>query len=156
MSEKLDGIRAYWNGFKLVSRNGMKINCPDWFLHRLPKGFSVDGELWLGRGTFETLMGIIKLGDVAGWERINFMIFDLPSSKELYETRMSDLSTLELPNYARLVNIRRCRGNDEIHKYLSQIVDLGGEGLMVNKMRSKYYPTRVDSLLKVKVSYIYI
>ena len=30
-SEKIDGIRALWNGSQFVSRNGVVFNVPDWF-----------------------------------------------------------------------------------------------------------------------------
>ncbi|MCV6005392.1 hypothetical protein OFO99_38730, partial [Escherichia coli] len=30
-SEKLDGVRAYWTGQHLVTRNGNRIYAPDWF-----------------------------------------------------------------------------------------------------------------------------
>ena len=28
----MDGVRAFWNGKKLLSRHGKEINCPAWFL----------------------------------------------------------------------------------------------------------------------------
>jgi DNA ligase-1 len=36
MSEKLDGIRAYWDGEKLLSKNGNIIHAPIWFIKDLP------------------------------------------------------------------------------------------------------------------------
>ena len=47
ISEKMDGIRAYWNRSELLSRHGTRINAPQWFITRLPN-MSVDGELWDG------------------------------------------------------------------------------------------------------------
>jgi ATP-dependent DNA ligase len=44
MSEKLDGVRAYWNGQKLISRHSKEILCPNWFTQELNK-ISLDGEL---------------------------------------------------------------------------------------------------------------
>ena len=44
MSEKLDGIRAYWNGKNLISRGGKLIYAPKWFTKNYPP-FSIDGEL---------------------------------------------------------------------------------------------------------------
>ena len=35
MSEKLDGIRAYWNGKNLISRGGKIIHAPSWFIKKL-------------------------------------------------------------------------------------------------------------------------
>ena len=45
MTEKYDGIRAWWSGNKLYSRNGKQINLPEFFQRRLPP-FALDGELW--------------------------------------------------------------------------------------------------------------
>ena len=53
MSEKLDGVRGYWNGQSMISRQGKEISCPQWFIDQFPKNISLDGEFWLGRGTFE-------------------------------------------------------------------------------------------------------
>ena len=61
MSEKFDGIRAYWNCKILISRHGNKILTPSWFIEEFPKEeITLDGELWMGRGTFELLRGIIN------------------------------------------------------------------------------------------------
>ena len=54
MSEKLDGIRAYWNGRELLSKNGNKIYAPKWFINTLPD-FELDGELWTKRSDFENI-----------------------------------------------------------------------------------------------------
>ncbi|MDP3031565.1 MAG: DNA ligase, partial [Rhodocyclaceae bacterium] len=56
VSEKLDGVRAYWDGRQLRFRSGNVILAPAWFIAALP-AHSLDGELWLGRGTFERLSG---------------------------------------------------------------------------------------------------
>lgn len=54
MSEKLDGIRAYWNGKELLSKNGNKIYAPSWFTKDFPP-FELDGELWTKREDFENI-----------------------------------------------------------------------------------------------------
>ena len=51
MSEKLDGVRAYWNGRELLSRTGNRFAAPHWFTAGFPS-FELDGELWIGRGRF--------------------------------------------------------------------------------------------------------
>src|SRR4051812_27960651 len=37
MSEKLDGVRAYWDGSRFWSRLGNLFHAPDWFVAGLPK-----------------------------------------------------------------------------------------------------------------------
>lgn len=36
MSEKLDGVRAYWDGEKLLSRGGKEFVAPIWFTKDFP------------------------------------------------------------------------------------------------------------------------
>ena len=60
ISEKMDGIRAYWNGEKLISKHSKEISCPNWFIEELPKGMKLDGELWMGRGNLRILMAILN------------------------------------------------------------------------------------------------
>ena len=51
MSEKLDGVRAYWDGRQLVSRQGYAFTPPKGFTAGFPP-FPMDGELYSGRGRF--------------------------------------------------------------------------------------------------------
>ena len=46
MSEKYDGIRAFWNGGQMYSRLGREIILPHNWRISLPL-FALDGELWL-------------------------------------------------------------------------------------------------------------
>ncbi len=150
----MDGVRAFWNGSILISKNGSKIKCPDWFVERLPKDIPLDSELWTGRGTFEILMGTLKASESSGWERISLMVFDLPNSRDPYEIRMRNLANLTLPDHVQIVDVNRCKENADIGLHLAIIVDLGGEGMMASEPKSHYKPMRVESLLKVKVSII--
>ena len=51
MSEKLDGVRCYWNGKDMFTRNGNPFYAPTWWKEKLPK-IALDGELWSGRDDF--------------------------------------------------------------------------------------------------------
>lgn len=57
MSEKLDGIRAFWDGKELKTRQGKKIYAPSWFTQNFPP-FELDGELWSKRMDFENIQSI--------------------------------------------------------------------------------------------------
>src|SRR4029079_10657667 len=46
MSEKLDGVRAYWDGKQFLSRKNNIFYAPDWFTDGLP-AHPLDGELWI-------------------------------------------------------------------------------------------------------------
>src|SRR4026209_1177794 len=79
VSEKYDGVRAIWDGKPLHFRSGRAVNAPAWFIAQLPVQ-ALDGELWLARGRFETLSGIVR--KVAPqddeWRQLKYMIFELP------------------------------------------------------------------------------
>ncbi|MEE9395821.1 MAG: hypothetical protein V3V31_02290, partial [Methylococcales bacterium] len=59
ISEKLDGVRAYWNGRQLLSRQGNPYIAPNWFTTGFPS-YPLDGELWAGRSNFEKLVSIVR------------------------------------------------------------------------------------------------
>lgn len=48
MSEKFDGVRAYWDGKNFYHRSGEQMQVPLWFSDILPKGEHIEGELWFG------------------------------------------------------------------------------------------------------------
>ena len=60
MSEKLDGVRAYWDGHNFYSRNGNQFPAPDWFKEHMPS-CELDGELWAGRRQFRRCLGVTTL-----------------------------------------------------------------------------------------------
>ncbi len=75
MSEKYDGIRGYWTGSQLVSRVGNVFVTPPWFTANFP-AVPLDGELWIGRQTFEELTSIVldQTPDEAGWKRVRYIL----------------------------------------------------------------------------------
>ena len=97
MSEKLDGVRAYWDGQYLCSRNGNTFNAPDWFTASLPKdGTTLDGELFMGRKNFQSAVSVVK-GQATNplWGKLRYVIFDVPSlGKEPFEQRMEKLKSM--------------------------------------------------------------
>ena len=153
MSEKYDGIRGYWNGNKLLSRQGKEINYPEWFTKDLPSDISLDGELWMGRNTIEKLTTLINSTKINedNWKLVKFMIFDLPKSKEPFESRIEQLAMITLPSHAIIVNHEKCKGNDHIFDRMKSITNENGEGLILNEPNSFYTNERTNSLLKIKV-----
>ena len=154
VSEKLDGVRAYWDGESLTSRNGNRFRAPGWFTAGFPS-VPLDGELWMGRGTFERLSGAVRRRnpDDAQWRDIRFMVFDLPSSPVTFDERLKRLremfQALDSPHIA-LVEQFRITDHDALMETLSEVVAGGGEGLMLHKGSSLYAAGRSDDLLKLK------
>ena len=154
VSEKLDGVRARWDGETLTSRNGNRFNAPPWFTRGFPH-VPLDGELWMGRGTFERLSGAVRrrTPDDAQWRGIRYMVFDLPSSPATFDERLKRLQEIfagvESPHIA-LVEQFRVASRDALMETLARMVAGGAEGLMLHKGSSIYLAGRTDDLLKLK------
>jgi DNA ligase 1 len=158
MSEKLDGVRAYWDGRHFYSRNNLKFEAPEWFKESLPTDSHLDGELWCGREQFERCVGIIKYhkGSTAvEWKHLCFLVFDAPVIKGdeglPFEQRHAFVEQVarEAP-YAAAVGIRKCQGQAHLTELLQAVCAHGAEGLMLRKQGSIYERVRSSTLLKVK------
>ena len=95
VSEKLDGVRAIWNGKKLHFRSGKLISAPDWFIENFPEQL-MDGELWMGRGTFEKLSGIVRKiqQNHNEWRQVSYMLFELPEHPGTFTRRVRKMVKL--------------------------------------------------------------
>ena len=153
MSEKLDGVRAYWDGKRFLSRQGNEFHAPDWFLEGLPES-QLDGELWLDRKAFQRTVSIVRRQDKSDhWKQIRYVVFDAPSLKEPFESRMefvSDCVRTVGSEFVSALDHARCRNLEHLKEELTRIEALGGEGLMLRQPASIYEAGRSMTLLKVK------
>ena len=115
LSEKLDGLRCFWDGGitrgKLCSavpwanmekasrlilpptstglwtRYGHPIMAPGWFIDKLPQNLPLDGELYAGRGMFQTVVSVTKklTPNDHEWAAISYKVFDLPPYMEIFK-----------------------------------------------------------------------
>ncbi len=153
VSEKLDGIRARWNGNSLVTRKGNLIAAPDWFVANWPEHV-LDGELWIARGKFELTASIV-LSDTPDqrWENVRFMAFDMPEFDGPFKRRVSEMTQLVLnTDSASLAVIPQYTLHTfkALNVELERVVAGGGEGLMLHHRDAYYENGRSDNLLKVK------
>lgn len=153
MSEKLDGVRAYWNGQTFLSRLGNEFMAPDWFTDGFPE-HPLDGELWLDRGAFQTTVSIVRRQDRGKqWQKIRYLIFDAPDHGGPFEDRLDFIGGTfadGVLEYASALAHEVCEGFDHLANELERIESLGGEGLMLREPKSAYVGSRSTSLLKVK------
>lgn len=153
MSEKLDGVRAYWTGSVFLSRLGNLYHAPDWFVAGLPD-LPLDGELWLGRKQFQRAVSIVRRQDKSDhWKEITFVVFDAPQLEKGFEARLAfvdDCLRQSQPRYAKAHDHAVCQGVDHLRQELTRLESLGGEGLMLRRAGSKYESGRSATLLKVK------
>ncbi|MFM7160412.1 MAG: DNA ligase, partial [Planctomycetaceae bacterium] len=153
MSEKLDGVRAYWTGKTFLSRLGNEFLAPAWFTAGLPE-HPLDGELWLGRKAFQRAVSIVRRRDRSEhWRELRYVVFDLPELAAPFEERtrhLHDLLTRKPLEFVQPHPQTQCRGNDHLADELARVAHLGGEGLMLRQPGSLYVAGRSATLLKVK------
>lgn len=153
VSEKFDGVRAYWDGHRLLSRNGHIYRAPDWFVADFPE-VRLDGELWMGRQRFAELSGAVRkrVPEDSEWQKIRFHVFDLPGSGPFHERyeRLRALLTQADSDYLELVTQKAATSHSALMADLDKVVVRGGEGLMLKRHKSLYTAGRSDDLLKVK------
>ncbi len=154
VSEKLDGVRAIWDGSTLRFRSGKEINAPRWFVDGLPKR-PLDGELWIARGKFDRLSGIVRkdVPDDNEWRQVRYMIFELPGAPGSFLERAEAMREI-----VRQTNIPWLReieqfsvvDRNSLQKRMNEVVKAGGEGLMLHRVDAFYQTGRSDTLLKMK------
>ncbi|MDZ4833219.1 MAG: DNA ligase [Candidatus Melainabacteria bacterium] len=154
MSEKLDGVRAYWDGKQFISRQGNVYMAPDWFVEDLPADIHLDGELWIARKAFQKTVSIVRRQDKSKeWEAVKFVVFDAPHVNDVFEARIAFVQQCldeAQPRYARPHEQERCKSSEHLREELQRVEEGGGEGLMLRQPNSKYESGRSFTLLKVK------
>jgi DNA ligase-1 len=152
LSEKFDGCRAFWDGTCLRTRTWRAIDAPAWFVASLPARVAVDGELWLGRGSFQISSELARFARSADpvWRQARFMAFDVPSCDAIpFEQRIAALAAFA-NQIVQVVPVRRCLGADDVRAELAAVVAGGGEGCVVKCPGHCYEFGRSSQWLKVK------
>jgi len=132
LSEKLDGMRAVWDGgvsrgvpcdqvpwanvekdgryleqriaTGMWSRYGKAIYIPDAWYNHLPQ-YPLDGELWAGRGRFQYVMSTVKsLQPGPAWDTIQYRVFESPPYDEWLKDRVIDI-----PNFHKTISWADCK-----------------------------------------------
>ncbi|MFI3274380.1 DNA ligase [Vibrio sp.] len=153
-SEKLDGIRALWDGKHLYTRNGNRIYAPRWFTESLPE-VHLEGELWAGRGKFHLVQSTVldhTPSDTA-WRQIDFMLFDMPGAAGDYQKRYYNIlhwvSMID-ESHVGYVEHSPIKNEETLFHQLDNVDERDGEGLMLRKITSRYQAGRSNDLLKLK------
>lgn len=154
VSEKLDGMRAYWDGKNLISKSGNIIHAPQWFLKDFPP-FELDGELYTKRGDFEHIISIIKnQKNTDSWHLLKYHIFEVPNQKGNLTQRLQVikdyLNTHKNP-YITIIPQHQFQTLEAIQNFFNQIKQDNGEGIILRKKDLAYYTGRNSNTLKYKV-----
>ena len=155
-SEKLDGVRAYWDGRNLLSRNGKILAAPEGWSTYFPP-FALDGELYTARGEFEKIQSIVmdKAPNEAAWSEIKFYVFDVPEASGGLLERLSELEKFILQNPQAGQNLKiikqvKVKDNAEFEAFAEAVIAKGGEGAVVREPNSPYERKRSKNALKYK------
>lgn len=154
MSEKLDGVRAIWNGRTLRSRSGNLIHAPGWWTAQLPSGDDVyDGELWAGRGRFQDTLSYVRKKQPirAEWEQITYCVFDAPRCLQPLVVRLAACAVmLKGCPVARHVPQYPCRSRSHFEDWYAALLEAGAEGVVLRDPNAMYEPGPSASFLRCK------
>ena len=154
VSEKFDGVRALWDGQVLRTRGGEMLRAPIGCVERFPNR-PLDGELWIGRGRFERVAGILRKESPvdAEWREVRYLLFELPDAPGTFRERAQELQRIAngsaIP-WLSAVEQFEVGSRAELEERLASVVRAGGEGLMLHRAGAPYSTGRSDVLLKMK------
>ncbi|MDC0367144.1 DNA ligase, partial [bacterium] len=155
ISEKYDGLRAFWNGTMFLSRQGNQFCAPKYFTDDLPTDCTLDGELYMGRKRFEETSGIVRTQNFQDprWHDIKFMVFDVPSmGDQPFEQRIAHMHReFRDHTFLRVVEHWKAKSKQDVIDQRDKICEADAEGLMLRRPNSLYSGGRTNDLLKVKV-----
>ena len=154
VSEKYDGVRGHWDGSTLRYRSGRTVPAPAWFTAQLPRT-PLDGELWLGRGRFDELSGIVRKAVPldAEWRQVRYMVFELPQAAGTFAERAQRIREIAAQAaWAPLVAVEQTPVTDRgaLRRRLAATVAQGGEGLVLHLASAAYRAGRSDVTMKLK------
>ncbi|ANY62656.1 DNA ligase [Comamonas aquatica] len=155
VSEKYDGIRAHWTGQQLLSRQGLPIEAPAWFVRGWPRT-PLDGELWAGRGQFAAVQSTVAQGaqDDAGWRRLRYMVFDVPQHPGPFTQRQQQLQRTVAAigqDWVQVAPQWQVPSHDALQRQLRSYSQAGAEGLMLRHAQAPYRGGRSEDLIKLKL-----
>lgn len=153
MSEKLDGVRGFWDGKQLISRQGNPLSPPDYFVKDFPP-FAIDGELFSERGKFEEISTTVRGGK--GWHKLKLQVFDVPNAEgnlfERLEKLRNYLKQKPTP-YIAIIEQIPIRDKAYLQDFYQKVLTEKGEGVVVRNPNSTYIHGRSAQILKLKPTF---
>lgn len=155
MSEKLDGVRGYWNGSQLLTRQGLQLSPPAYFTKNFPP-FAIDGELFTQRNHFEEIASITKSFKGERWEKVKLYVFDVPEAKGNLFERLDKLKNYLADNptpYIEIIEQIPVKDKAHLYEFLAEVESKQGEGVVVRNPNAPYERKRSTQILKVKTAH---
>ena len=155
MSEKLDGVRGYWDGKTLLSRQGLPLPAPAYFTAQFPP-FAIDGEIFSERNQFEEIASITKSFKGDNWAKLTLYVFDVPNASGNLFERLKNLEDYlkDHPTpYIKIIPQIPIRDKTHLFEYLHEIERKKGEGVVLRNPNAPYERKRSTQILKLKSTY---
>lgn len=157
-SEKLDGVRAIWDGEQLISKDGKVFDAPKSFTDELPPT-ALDGELFIARREAKLLASVVDRKEPEdeeerkeweeGWRWVVYHVFDLYGDPRPYPERHTALVALiQTPSWT-LVPQLLCTRSESVWALCDHYRQMGGGGVMLRNPKGGYEYGRTSNLLSV-------
>ena len=122
----------------------------------------LDGELYLGKNSFDTLSALLRKDDEKNtlWRDVTYNVFDVPNACEEFKLNpcslKNRLSILEkylekYPNsYIKIIPHFEIQSQEHLEQFYQKVLKEGGEGLVIRKNNAPYEKGRTNNALKLK------
>lgn len=171
---KYDGVRLLYNTTErtFFTRSGKSFKSKtmsSWFKD-FPEGYMIDGEIVLDTNVQEDrqvvsgyITKLLSGNVIVPYDKMIYQAFDILYEKDFrhasiaptwYTDRFNKLSSMLIPN--KNVQIAKTIGvnsDTEVDALFDQIIDSGGEGLILKRPDHKYSYKRSDDWEKLKATY---
>ncbi|MCK3658634.1 ATP-dependent DNA ligase [Pasteurellaceae bacterium Pebbles2] len=155
MSEKLDGVRGYWDGKTLYSRQQRILKAPHYFVKDFPP-FAIDGELFSERNQFDRISAIVRSQKDQGWDKLTLQVFDVPNAQGNLFERLAVLERYlqQHPTpYIQIIKQIPIENAEQVQHFLAEVESLNGEGLVLRNPNTPYKAgKRSAEILKLKTA----
>ena len=154
MSEKLDGVRGYWDGKQLFTRGGITLSPPKDFLAEFPP-FAIDGELFNQRDQSAEISSIVRSQQDKGWHKLKLHVFDVPDAKGNLFERLAQLKIYLAQHPTAPIEIIEqipIESPQHIRQFLQQVEQQKGEGIVIRNPNAPYERKRSAQILKLKTA----
>jgi len=147
IGEKLNGVRAYWDGREMWTRGGNRVEISDAWRAQLP-ALQLDGELYAGVNKFNEAFAAAVYGRFS--RVVRFHVFDAPGSGVFGDRIARAHEAIDQAICARAEVHFRAVSTRDAANYLQTVLVARGEGVIARHPENVYAPGRTGHVLKLK------
>jgi len=132
---KMDGAFARWQDGKLHTKSGRVLQAPDRITCQLPRGVTLDGEIYAGVGQRQKVRKALS----DQWSpSVKFVVFDWVAVQKPFEARYRRLEALHQQCGFDMIRQHRVTSEVEFQQVLNDLSDTREEGLVLRHPLSFY------------------